>query len=169
MRCQPCCSHGRARHEGNQASDLQATREPRVRRAHSLVEAEETEPDRNPEGTDGRGHESRTRNRENDLPRGDDRKPEGAANDPLQQEQRTSGRKVTVPVDGTPQTTYPTYNKWLMYEFAGDSGPDQGHGEGIKSFGGTWYALDSSGNLVMPGASGSPATTAANSAGGGNY
>jgi len=47
--------------------------------------------------------------------------------------------------------TYPTYNKWLMYEFVGDTGPAQGHGEGVKSFGGTWYALDASGNLVMPG------------------
>jgi predicted lipoprotein with Yx(FWY)xxD motif len=47
--------------------------------------------------------------------------------------------------------TYPTYNKWLMYEYAGDSGPAQGHGEGIKSFGGTWYALDASGNIVTPG------------------
>jgi len=62
--------------------------------------------------------------------------------------------------------TYPTYNKWLMYEFANDSGPGQGHGEGIKSFGGTWYALDASGNLVMPGGAGTSATS---SGGGGGY
>jgi hypothetical protein len=58
--------------------------------------------------------------------------------------------------------TYPTYNGWLMYEFKNDSGPGQAHGEGIKSFGGTWYALDSSGNLVMPGGT---ATTASSSSG----
>ena len=41
--------------------------------------------------------------------------------------------------------TYPTYNGWLMYEYAGDSGPAQGNGQGIKSFGGTWYALSPAG------------------------
>jgi len=44
--------------------------------------------------------------------------------------------------------TYPTYNGWLLYEFAGDSGSGQAHGEGIKSFGGTWYALDAKGALI---------------------
>ena len=66
--------------------------------------------------------------------------------------------------------TYPTYNHWLMYEYTADTGPAQGHGEGIVSFGGTWYALDASGKLVMPGGAGSTATTAANSgASGGAY
>jgi predicted lipoprotein with Yx(FWY)xxD motif len=44
--------------------------------------------------------------------------------------------------------TYPTYNGWLLYEYTGDSGPGQGTGQGIKSFGGTWYVLDASGNPV---------------------
>lgn len=44
--------------------------------------------------------------------------------------------------------TYPTYNGWLVYEYSGDSGPGQARGEGIKSFGGTWYVLDASGNPV---------------------
>jgi predicted lipoprotein with Yx(FWY)xxD motif len=44
--------------------------------------------------------------------------------------------------------TYPTYNGWLVYEYAGDSGPGQANGQGIKSFGGTWYVLDSSGTPV---------------------
>jgi predicted lipoprotein with Yx(FWY)xxD motif len=44
--------------------------------------------------------------------------------------------------------TYPTYNGWLMYEYSGDSAPGQAKGEGIKSFGGTWYVLDASGNPV---------------------
>ena len=47
--------------------------------------------------------------------------------------------------------TYPTYNGWLVYEFSGDSAAGQGNGEGIKSFGGTWYALDAKGTLVQPG------------------
>ena len=67
--------------------------------------------------------------------------------------------------------TYPTYNHWLMYEYTADTGPAQGHGEGIQSFGGTWYALDASGHLVMSGGAGSTATTTANStaSGGGGY
>jgi predicted lipoprotein with Yx(FWY)xxD motif len=66
--------------------------------------------------------------------------------------------------------TYPTYNKWLVYEYTGDTGSAQGHGEGIRSFGGTWYALDASGNLVMPGSGGTTATTGAKSgSGGGRY
>jgi len=58
-----------------------------------------------------------------------------------------------------------------MYEYTADTGPGQGHGEGIQSFGGTWYALDASGHLVMPGSAGSTATTTANStaSGGGGY
>jgi predicted lipoprotein with Yx(FWY)xxD motif len=45
--------------------------------------------------------------------------------------------------------TYPTYNGWLMYEYAADSGPAQANGQGIKSFGGTWYALSPSGTPVI--------------------
>ena len=44
--------------------------------------------------------------------------------------------------------TYPTYHGWLMYEYSGDSGPGQSSGQGITSFGGTWYALMPSGNPV---------------------
>jgi predicted lipoprotein with Yx(FWY)xxD motif len=49
--------------------------------------------------------------------------------------------------------TYPTYNGWLMYEYAGDSGPAQSNGQGITSFGGTWYVLDASGDPVKSGGS----------------
>jgi hypothetical protein len=35
-----------------------------------------------------------------------------------------------------------------MYEYSGDSDPDQAGGEGISSYGGTWYVLSSSGNPV---------------------
>lgn len=41
--------------------------------------------------------------------------------------------------------TYPTYNGWLMYEYAGDPGPGQAKGQRIKSFSGTWYVLNASG------------------------
>jgi predicted lipoprotein with Yx(FWY)xxD motif len=60
--------------------------------------------------------------------------------------------------------TYPTYNGWLMYEYSGDSGPGQAKGQGIKSFGGTWYVLDASGNPVTPSSGGS-----GGSGGGGGY
>jgi predicted lipoprotein with Yx(FWY)xxD motif len=46
--------------------------------------------------------------------------------------------------------TYPTYHGWLMYEFVKDTAAGQGQGEGVKSFGGTWYALTPGGTLVPP-------------------
>lgn len=55
--------------------------------------------------------------------------------------------------------TYPTYHGWLMYEYAGDSDPGQAKGQGIKSFGGTWYVLNASGNPV----------TSSSGGGGGGY
>jgi len=59
--------------------------------------------------------------------------------------------------------TYPTYNGWLMYEFAGDKGPGQGKGQGITSFGGTWYALTPAGTPITTAA---PPTTRASTGGG---
>lgn len=56
--------------------------------------------------------------------------------------------------------TYPTYHGWLMYEYSGDSGPGQAKGQMIKSFGGTWYALNPSGN---------PVTSKSGGTGGGGY
>ena len=50
--------------------------------------------------------------------------------------------------------TYPTYNGYLMYEYGGDGDAGQANDEGIKSFGGTWYALDSSGVPVKNSSSG---------------
>lgn len=50
---------------------------------------------------------------------------------------------------------YVTYNSWPLYTYAGDSGPMQSHGQGIQSFGGTWYALDASGNPVKTAATAS--------------
>ncbi|MDX6480260.1 MAG: hypothetical protein QOG85_770 [Gaiellaceae bacterium] len=44
--------------------------------------------------------------------------------------------------------TYPTYNGYLLYEYANDDRPGDDNGEGIKSFGGTWYTLNASGTPV---------------------
>ena len=41
-----------------------------------------------------------------------------------------------------------TYNGWPVYTFSGDSGPGAAKGQGLVSFGGTWYVLNASGNPV---------------------
>lgn len=41
-----------------------------------------------------------------------------------------------------------TYGGWPLYTYAGDAGPGQASGQGITSFGGTWYALSPSGSPV---------------------
>jgi predicted lipoprotein with Yx(FWY)xxD motif len=46
---------------------------------------------------------------------------------------------------------YATYHGWPLYTYSGDSGPGQAQGEGITSFGGTWYVLNASGNPVTSG------------------
>lgn len=43
---------------------------------------------------------------------------------------------------------YVTYGGYPLYTYSGDSGPMQNHGQGIVSFGGTWYAIDASGKPV---------------------
>ena len=55
--------------------------------------------------------------------------------------------------------TYPTYNGYLMYEYAADSGAGQANGQGITSFGGTWYVLSPNGT---------PITSSGSSGGGGS-
>jgi predicted lipoprotein with Yx(FWY)xxD motif len=55
-----------------------------------------------------------------------------------------------------------TYNHWPLYTFSGDSGPGVAEGQGLTSFGGTWYVLNGSGHPVTSKTSG---TT---SSGGGN-
>ena len=57
----------------------------------------------------------------------------------------------TKPANGE---TYPTYNGWLMYEYSGDSSPGDANGQGIKSFGGTWWVLNASGDPVKSGGGG---------------
>jgi predicted lipoprotein with Yx(FWY)xxD motif len=63
--------------------------------------------------------------------------------------------------------TYPTYSGWLMYEYTGDSGPGQANGEGIKSFGGTWYVLSPSGQPIKSASGGS--SNSGGAGGGGGY
>ena len=68
----------------------------------------------------------------------------------------SAGQGVQASLLGTEKEgdeAYATYNKWPLYEFAGDGAAGQANGQGIKSFGGTWYALDASGNPVMKTAS----------------
>jgi predicted lipoprotein with Yx(FWY)xxD motif len=63
----------------------------------------------------------------------------------------TAGAGVKASLLGTKNSggkTYPTYNGWLMYQYSGDSGAGQANGEGIKSFGGTWYVLNAAGNPI---------------------
>jgi len=43
---------------------------------------------------------------------------------------------------------YLTYGGWPLYTYTGDTGPLQSHGEGIMSFGGTWWALSPAGTPV---------------------
>lgn len=43
---------------------------------------------------------------------------------------------------------YVTYGGYPLYTYSGDNGPTQNKGQGIQSFGGTWYAIDASGQPV---------------------
>src|SRR5258708_2472157 len=61
---------------------------------------------------------------------------------------------------GSPEVTY---NGWPLYTFSCDSGPGPVKGQGITSFGGTWYVLNASGSPVTAKAASSP------SSGGGGY
>ncbi len=61
--------------------------------------------------------------------------------------------------------TYPTYNGWLMYEYAADPGPGQAGGQGIQSFGGTWYALSPTGTPITS----APGTPTSSRSGGYGY
>jgi predicted lipoprotein with Yx(FWY)xxD motif len=75
----------------------------------------------------------------------------------------TAGNGVDASLLGTKKLsdgeTYPTYNGYLLYEYAGDSASGQANGQGLKSFGGTWWVLNASGQPV----------TSSSSGGGGGY
>ncbi len=61
-------------------------------------------------------------------------------------------------VKGDNGALYVTYHGWPLYTFSGDSGSGAAHGQGITSFGGTWYALTSSGNAATGQAASSPSS-----------
>jgi predicted lipoprotein with Yx(FWY)xxD motif len=61
--------------------------------------------------------------------------------------------------------TVVTYNGLPLYTFSGDSGPGQETGEGISSFGGTWYVISAAGSPVT----GMATPTPSPSSGGGGY
>jgi len=54
---------------------------------------------------------------------------------------------------------------WPLYSFVKDQGPGDVTGEGVKTFGGTWYAVSPSGTAVTAPATSAPA---AGAGGGGN-
>jgi predicted lipoprotein with Yx(FWY)xxD motif len=60
---------------------------------------------------------------------------------------------------------YVTYGGYPLYEFSKDTGPRQAKGQGINSFGGTWYVISAAGTPVT--ASATAATTATPKSGGG--
>ena len=61
---------------------------------------------------------------------------------------------------------YLTYGGWPLYTYSGDPGPGKVNGEGIVSFGGTWYAISPAGQpITAPSAS----TASAAGASGGGY
>ncbi len=60
-----------------------------------------------------------------------------------------------------------TYDHWPLYLYAGDSGPGVANGEGIKAFGGTWYAVTSSGAAAKKSSSGSGGASPSPSSGAG--
>ena len=52
-----------------------------------------------------------------------------------------------------------TAGGWPLYTFVKDKAPGQVAGEGVKTFGGTWYAVSPSGAPVMAAAESAPATS----------
>jgi predicted lipoprotein with Yx(FWY)xxD motif len=61
-----------------------------------------------------------------------------------------------------------TAGGWPLYTFLKDKAPGDVNGQGIKNFGGTWYAVSPSGTPVMAPA-GAPATSSGGGGGGYGY
>ena len=79
---------------------------------------------------------------------------------------------ITAPLavtKATSGTSMVTAGGWPLYTFVKDTAPGQVAGEGVKSFGGTWYAVSPSGKAVTGPAKAAPATTSSGSSGGGAY
>src|SRR5450756_490541 len=58
---------------------------------------------------------------------------------------------------------------WPLYTFVKDQAPGDVTGEGVKTFGGTWYAVSPSGTPVTAPAKTAPATSSSSGSGGGGY
>ncbi|MBS2539159.1 hypothetical protein KGQ20_41065 [Catenulispora sp. NF23] len=67
----------------------------------------------------------------------------------------------------TDNTTQVTYNGHPLYTYAGDTNSTDVTGEGVATFGGTWYVVGTNGNAIVSGASTMPSTPAPSSSGGG--
>jgi len=61
---------------------------------------------------------------------------------------------------------YVTYGGWPLYTYSGDTGSGKANGQGIQSFGGTWWVLSPAGTPVMTNASGSSGGSGSGSSGG---
>lgn len=80
----------------------------------------------------------------------------------------TAGDGVQSSLLGTQKVgdeTYPTYNGYLLYEYSGDSDKGQSNGQGITSYGGTWYAMTPAGQPATEASS----STSGSSSGGSGY
>jgi predicted lipoprotein with Yx(FWY)xxD motif len=78
----------------------------------------------------------------------------------------TAALSVTKATSGTSMVTAAG---WPLYTFVKDSAPGDVTGQGVKSFGGTWYAVSPSGKAVTAPAKTAPTTTNGGSSGGGGY
>lgn len=59
-----------------------------------------------------------------------------------------------------------TAGGWPLYTFVKDQAPGDVMGQGVKTFGGTWYAVSPSGTAVTGAKTSAPATTSGDSGGG---
>jgi predicted lipoprotein with Yx(FWY)xxD motif len=64
---------------------------------------------------------------------------------------------------------YITYAGWPLYTFSGDTGPGQAKGQGITSFGGTWWVLTTAGTPMTMSSMSSGSGTTTSSSGGSGY
>jgi predicted lipoprotein with Yx(FWY)xxD motif len=73
-----------------------------------------------------------------------------------------SGQGVSAALSATKATSgasMVTAGGWPLYTFVKDKAPGDVTGEGVKTFGGTWYAVSPSGAAVTKAAGGAPAAT----------
>jgi len=77
---------------------------------------------------------------------------------------------ISVPLATTKATNgalMVTAGGWPLYTFVKDKAPGDVAGEGVKSFGGTWYAISPSGVAVKAASPGAPSTSSTTKSGNG--